>query len=122
MINQEYSMQNQEDKTLKNLYASMIDTLRLINFSNNEIDELIQSNLEELEGDYYTFLNPINVEKIYSENLITYNAKKTLLQLFEIIHNLDSNKWNVNSFLSDKNWKQARDLSEDVMKSFDFEK
>ena len=119
-------MQNQEDKITKNLYTSMIDTLRLISFSSNEIteeiDEVIQSNLEELEGDYYTFLNPINIEKMYSKNLVTNKTKKALHYLFEIIHNLDLNKWNVNSFLSDKEWNEVRVLVDDVIKSIDLEK
>ena len=112
-------MQNKEDSIAKKLYASMIDTLKLISFSNNGIEEFCQSNLEEFEGDYYTFLNPVNIEKIYIENLITNKTKKTLLQLFEIIHNLDSKKWNTNAFFSDKDWKQVRDLSGEIMESFD---
>jgi len=112
-------MQDQDDKIIKNLYVLLIDTLNLMIFkSSNKIEEqneLIEFNLKELEGDYYTFINPINIEKLYSNNYVTSENRTQLLQLFNLINNINSEKWNTASFLSDREWKQIGILSNEVL-------
>lgn len=100
------------------IFRSLQETLKLMAIPNhisiNERDDLIQFNLEELEGDFYTFLNPININTLYSENLIDGDVKFKLEQLFILLQDIESKDWNTESFLTNPKWFVIRNLAKEV--------
>jgi hypothetical protein len=100
------------------IFRSLQETLKLMAIPNpisiNERDDLIGFNLEELEGDFYTFLNPINLNKLHSENLIDDDIKFKLEQLFVLLQDIESKDWNTESFLTNPKWFVIRNLAKEV--------
>lgn len=119
MINQEYFME--ENNNIKEIYRFLEDTLKLMvipsHININERNDLIESNLEELEGDFYTFMNPINLNKLHSENLIDDNVKFKLEQLFILLQDIESENWGMVSFLTNPKWLVIRSLAKEVTQS-----
>jgi len=103
------------------IFRSLQETLKLMAIPNhisiNERDDLIKFNLEELEGDFYAFLNPINLNKLHSENLINSDVKFKLEQLFVLLQNIESKDWNTNSFLTNPKWSVIHNLIKEVIQS-----
>lgn len=103
------------------IYESLQETLKLLvipkKIGINERNSLIGFNLAELEGDFYTFLNPINLDKLHSENLIDGAVKLKLEQLFVLLQDIESKDWNTNSFLTSPKWSVIHTLSEEITQS-----
>lgn len=97
-----------------NLFSTVIDTLNLLLFPIKEInikyDFAIQSNLEELEGDYYTFLHKDNIDKLFQSGHITEDSGKTLLVLREKIEKIDKSLWNPKEFIENIEWIEVRNI------------
>ncbi|WP_035690820.1 hypothetical protein [Flavobacterium sp. F52] len=117
MINQEYSMQRKDNEII-GVYKSLEDTLKLMVVPNciniDERNHLIEFNLEELEGDFYTFLNPININKLHSENLIDDEVRFKLERLFVLIQDIESKDWNSDSFLTNPKWLVIHNLTKEI--------
>ncbi|UWY26877.1 hypothetical protein N4T20_14230 [Flavobacterium sp. TR2] len=100
------------------IYKSLENTLKLMIVPNsvniNERNHLIEFNLEELEGDFYTFMNPINLNKLHSENLIDGEVKFKLERLFVLLQDIEDKDWNVDSFLNSQKWSVIQDLTTEV--------
>lgn len=117
MINQEYSMQRKDNEII-GIYNSLEDTLKLMVVPNciniDERNHLIEFNLEELEGDFYTFLNPININKLHSENLIDDEVRFKLERLFVLMQDIESKDWNSDSFLTNPKWLVIHNLTKEI--------
>lgn len=117
MINQEYSMQRKDNEII-GVYKSLEDTLKLMVVPNciniDERNHLIEFNLEELEGDFYTFLNPININKLHSENLIDDEVRFKLERLFVLMQDIESKDWNSDSFLTNPKWLVIHNLTKEI--------
>ncbi|WP_264550639.1 hypothetical protein [Flavobacterium sp. N2038] len=107
-----------KDNEIMGIYKSLENTLKLMVVPNctniNERNHLIAFNLEELEGDFYTFLNPININKLHSENLIDSEVKFILEQLFVLLQDIESKDWNIDSFLANSKWFVIHNLTKEV--------
>lgn len=83
-----------------------------------EDEEIIVENLEELEGDYYTFLNPQYTLELMNERQINSLQKSGLDFLYEIIKSISPSLWNPHSFKTSPIWKQAITVSEIIKTHF----
>ncbi|EJG02493.1 hypothetical protein FF52_04700 [Flavobacterium sp. F52] len=107
-----------KDNEIIGVYKSLEDTLKLMVVPNciniDERNHLIEFNLEELEGDFYTFLNPININKLHSENLIDDEVRFKLERLFVLIQDIESKDWNSDSFLTNPKWLVIHNLTKEI--------
>lgn len=103
-------------------YGLLVSTLNMILIPLKEPDALykdkVQRNLEELEGDYYSFLSQTFIEELHLSNIISENCVVLLMKIRTTIEGLDQSKWNVEDFLSDNSWCEIRNF---VVKIFLFE-
>lgn len=95
-------------------YELLVSTLNMILVPLKEPGDLyqdkIQRSLEELEGDYYSFLNTTIIEELYQTNLISKNGVVLLKKIRSTIEGLDQYRWNAEDFIMDNNWCEIRRL------------
>lgn len=95
-------------------YELLVSTLNMILVPLKEPGDLyqdkIQRRLEELEGDYYSFLNSTIIEELYQTNLISKNGVVLLKKIRSTIEELDQYRWNAEDFIMDSNWCEIRRL------------
>ncbi|UIR57317.1 hypothetical protein LZQ00_05745 [Sphingobacterium sp. SRCM116780] len=96
-------------------YELLISTLNMVIAPVKEINvpysDTVQSNLEELEGDYYTFLNQDYVEELFKLGMVSEEGFGMIMKIRTVIDNIEQNKWNVKDFLNDKIWMEVRKLT-----------
>jgi len=95
-------------------YELLVSTLNMILVPLKEPGALykdkVQRSLEELEGDYYSFLNQAFIEELHQSNLISKSGVVLLMRIRSAIEDLDQFKWNVEDFLTDNNWYEIRNI------------
>ncbi|SMC75041.1 hypothetical protein [Pedobacter africanus] len=105
-------MENRLD--VKEKYELLNSTLNLVLFPMKEINisysEAIKSCLNELEGDYYTFLNEDYVYELYNAGMISEKAIETIKDIRLKIEVINKSKWNIKDFVMDKSWSEVRAL------------
>ena len=74
-------------------------------------DELISESLSELEGDYYTFLNPYFSKVLKQEGLVSRKVESGINFLFEMINSIDQKLWNISSFQNDNQWLKVKNVA-----------
>ncbi len=90
------------------------EKIALLNQALNYIDEdltnesLISANLEELEGDYYTFFNPSFTVELKDGYEVSELTKSGLDFLFYLIGSINAGLWNVKSYKSEAIWADIR--------------
>ena len=89
------------------------DTLNLILLP-TEIDESsyiseIEENLRELEGDYYTFLNKDNLQKLADNNLLNSHLMILLDEIRQDISAVNPALWNSKDFITNSQWMAIRE-------------
>lgn len=116
-----YRNRTGKNSQMIDVYESLQQTLKLLvipsSIGINERNSLIGFNLVELEGDFYTFLNPINLDKLHSENLIDSDIKFKLERLFVLLQDIESKDWNTDSFLTNPKWSAIHNLTKEVAQS-----
>jgi hypothetical protein len=97
---------------MSNKLVSLIDTLNLILIPKMDIDSdyhtIVNSNLEELEGDCYTFLHENNLSDLLSQKLINQESQDLINDIRTCINDLNKKYWNSSSFLHDVEWNEIR--------------
>jgi len=95
-------------------YELLVSTLNLILLPVREIgkpySDTLMSCLEELEGDYYTFLNEKYVYELLEHGMLSEKAVDIIKDIRLKIECIAQNKWNVEDFVIDKSWKEVREL------------
>ncbi len=116
-------MQNHKNNETISVFESLKDTLKLMiipdNISIDDRDDLIEFNLQELEGDFYTFINPVNLNKLYLENFIDIEVKFKLDKLFFFLQDIQDKEWNVDSFLINHKWLKIINLTKEIITVFE---
>jgi hypothetical protein len=117
-INQKLFMEN---KTIAEKYSIFIDTLNLILLPNKEIgvsyNELIQIHLEELEGDYFTFLHNDFIQELYKNGYLTNEVVQVIKIIRTKISNLETTLWDYENFIKNQQWLYIRELVIDLFSS-----
>lgn len=89
-------------------YELLVLTLNRIlipyNESNVILKQDVKSNIEELEGDYYSFLHHNFLQELFQSNMISQRAFQIILEMRCEIEKIASRKWNVEDFLKDESW------------------
>jgi len=95
-------------------YELLVSTLNMILVPPKETgvlyEEQVRRSLEELEGDYYSFLNQTFIEELHQSNFISKNCVVLVMNIRSAIEDLDQLKWNVEDFLTDNNWYEIRNI------------
>ncbi len=102
-------------------YELLVSTLNMILVPLKEpgvlYEEKVRKNLEELEGDYYSFLNQTFIEDLHQSNVVSKDGVVLLMNIRSAIEHLDHFKWNVEDFLTDNNWHEIRNFVVNVFLS-----
>ncbi len=110
-----------QNKTIEEKYLLFIGTLNLILLPFKEIGvsyvELIQGQLEELEGDYYSFLNIDFTKELNNCGYITNEVLEITERIRFNISNIDSSHWNAKHFIYHSEWVEIRNLVLDIFRS-----
>ena len=108
-----------EKMNSKSKYIFLIDTLNLIILPKCKTDysfiEIISYQLEELEGDYYTFLHNNNIDELVNKGYLSSSNKILIEQIRTKISKIDSSLWNPEDFIWNRKWIEIR---KDVLKVF----
>ncbi len=95
-------------------YELLVSTLNMILVPSKEpgvlYEEKVRRSLEELEGDYYSFLNQTFIAELHQSNIISENGVVLLMNIRSSIEDLDQLKWNDEDFLTDNNWYEIRNI------------
>lgn len=102
-------MQNKERLNL------VLSTLKLITI-NSKKDNDLEYQLEELEGDSYTFLHKNTLEILLKERKINQEEFNIILSVREKILNVESELWNIKDFLESTKWKDIRTETINLLK------
>lgn len=104
----------QDDLNIKEKYELLIATLNMVLVPVLEIGvsylDTVQYCLDELEGDYYTFLHEDLVSELRKAGMIADADFITIKNIRSKIDQIENDEWNVQGFLNDKNWQEIRDL------------
>ena len=95
-------------------YELLVSTLNMILVPLKEpgvlYEEKVRRSLEELEGDYHSFLNQTFIKELHQSNVISSNGVVLLMKIRSAIEDLDQFRWNVEAFLTDNNWYEIRNF------------
>ena len=100
-------------------FKLMIETLRMLKSlgDRNEISYI----LEELEGDFRTFLHIDNLKKYKEQGLIDDFQLEVINRIVSIISNIPIKKWNPIDFKENRDWAKSRLLASYLLNDLDFE-
>lgn len=108
----------QDGINIKEKYELLIDTLNMVLVPVLEIGtsylDRVQYCLEELEGDYFTFLHEDFVSELCKAGMITDADSITIKNIRSKIDRIENDQWNVQGFLNDKSWQEIRVLIVDL--------
>lgn len=103
-------MKNKENQI--ELYSLVFETLNEILIPLFDTEEsyqrILQTQIEDLEGDYYSFLNENNIRFLLDNGLITLSSYEIISKIKLEIDNIPSNLWNTNDFLNNEIWNKIR--------------
>jgi hypothetical protein len=95
-------------------YILLIDTLNLLILPVKEIGisylSSVQSQIDELEGDYHTFLHKDNILKLVSSGSVSRDVMDTFEQIRTQISEIESSLWNPLDFINNIKWQQIRNV------------
>lgn len=96
-------------------FEYLVNTLNLILLPKMDVYEnylsLVNSNLEELEGDYYTFFHENNIDELVTQKIINPKVKECISNLRTKIKELDATIWDANSFIFSEEWSEIRNMT-----------
>jgi hypothetical protein len=79
--------------------------------------DTIEYYLQELEGDYYSFLDYSSVSLLKNYGLLNAIQADKIVALKEYISSIPANLWNKNSFEVDLKWQKVHDQACDILRS-----
>lgn len=102
-------------------YELLVSTLNMLLVPLKEPNifylDSIKNNLEELEGDYYTFLSQGFIEELYQSNIVSENGVHLIEKIRSEIEKISQKKWTVEAFLKDEKWLNVRHYVIEVFSS-----
>ncbi len=105
---------------MEQLIVSFIDTLNLLLLPKKEPNipylSTIQIQIEELEGDYYTFFHKGNLEKLHREGYLSLEVARKIEKLKNMIDDFDRSIWNPKDFVDNDRWKAVRGDIVEILK------
>lgn len=108
----------EDDLDVKQKYELLIDTLNMVLVPVLEIctsySDTVQRRLDELEGDYFTFLHKNFVSELCKAGKIAEPDSITIKNIRSKIDQIEIDKWNVQAFLDDKKWQEIRVMIVDL--------
>ncbi|MET3981611.1 hypothetical protein ABIB62_004227 [Mucilaginibacter sp. UYP25] len=107
-----------KDINILKLHDLLINTLNIITPNLSETsDSKLDYYLEELEGDYYTFLDYNNVKLLFESNLLSSDHVEKITKLKVMINDLPTSLWNTTSFRLDLRWKEIQSAAHNILES-----
>ena len=104
---------------MEKFYVLFIDTLNLFLLPKKEITisykSTIQNSLDELEGDYFTFLFKEEINKLFKAGYIKNETVQKIETVREAVGNLEKTLWEPDKFINDVKWKIIRELVIDIL-------
>lgn len=99
-------------------YELLIATLNMVLIPIKEINisylDTVQYCLDELEGDYYTFLHENSVSELCKAGMVSDVASIIIENIRSKIDNIGGDKWNIEDFFNDMSWQEIRKLIIDL--------
>ena len=99
-------------------YELLIDTLNLVVLPKKEkgisYASSIQDQIDELEGDYYTFLHKDNILHLVSVGRVSKESINALELIRRQISEIENSLWNPLDFINHIKWQQSRNLILDL--------
>ncbi|NOW95866.1 hypothetical protein [Mucilaginibacter sp. SG564] len=103
---------------LANGYNLLIDTLIMVSPDFEKITKKeIEGYIEELEGDYYTFFDHINLIPLQNLGLLNDFHIEQITILKHIISNIPAHLWNNADFRDNSMWMKAREVADNLLSS-----
>lgn len=93
---------------IEDVKLNLIDTLNLLIIYNKN-EDLIKCNIEDLEGDCYTFLHEKNLKLLLNESYLSKDLYRSIIDLRTNILKVDKKFWNYECFVNESEWMQLRD-------------
>ena len=103
------------NKNVNEIFKCLINTIESLSY-NNLSDDGIDDVLEELEGDYYTFMHIDNLKILEHNGCITIDNTVLILDLREKIQALPPNLWNNYDFKNSIKWHYIRNDAVKILK------
>ncbi|MGY3212890.1 hypothetical protein [Mucilaginibacter sp. HD30] len=103
------------DIDLKQLYNLLVDTLLLAAPAIDIGDEQLDNCLKELEGDSYTFLHPITLQKLRNANFLNEFQTAEIEDLRNRIIAISPNLWTPEGFKTNNEWQAVRERANDIV-------
>lgn len=101
-------------KNSKELYDNLLNTIKSLcsaDLSDDEISDI----LEELEGDYYTFMHSDNIVFLIKDGVIVNDSiSKSISELRFMIESIPVNMWNVDNYRNSNKWIEVRNQAAKV--------
>lgn len=105
-------------------YSLFIDTLNLILLPNNKEETLynttIINQLQELEGDYYSFLHKKNIDELVKHQYLNKIDAEVIAQIRFNISQIDRALWNPDDFIKSNKWNKVRNKVINLIKTLQF--
>lgn len=107
------------NKIMNDKYTLFVNTLNLILLPFKEVGfpyvTSIQSKLEELEGDFYTFLHKDYICELFKNGYLSNRSIERVEEIRFKISKINASHWDVESFISYSEWKEVRNLVVDLL-------
>ena len=111
------------NETIIKNYNLLVDTLLMASPDITRLDDdKLNNYLEELEGDYYTFLDMGTTELLVNEKIINISQQEAIFQIKLEINKIKPEFWNIESFKTDVQWINVSLASKEVLKSMGIQK
>lgn len=109
------------NKTMSEKYALFIDTLNLLLIPSKEVGipylTSVQAQLEELEGDFYTFLQKEFVIELLRKGYLSSSACEAVENIRLKISEIDRSLWDAGNFIENSVWQEIRYLVLDLFRN-----
>lgn len=107
---------------MEDKFVLFINTINLILLPPKEIGisyiASIQNQLEELEGDYYTFLHKDYILEFLKKGYLSHPAIDKIERIRLKISEIRSSYWNTQDFIDHYEWVEIRSLTIDLIKDY----
>lgn len=106
------------NKNANTLFKCLLKTIKSLDHSNLS-DDGISEVLEELEGDYYTFMQVDNLNFLEKNGYIKISDITSILKLRAKIQALPNNLWTIESFRNSIRWQYIRNDAAIILKEIE---
>jgi hypothetical protein len=97
------------------LFNCLLDTIKSLD-DNSISDEDMGGVLEDLEGEYYTFMHRDNVTLLMQDGYISQSAGDGILELRFKIGAVPADLWTVDDYKNGRHWQYIRNRASEILK------